>query len=51
MNRLSTDYAQLHKIYGAPTPDESRYSPAYPEQLKIKTLSRFPIVKFPTTTA
>ena len=21
------DYAQLHKIYGAPTPDESRYSP------------------------
>ncbi len=22
------DYAQLHKIYGAPTPDESRYSPA-----------------------
>lgn len=22
------DYAMLHKIYGAPTPDESRYSPA-----------------------
>src|SRR5271165_3358434 len=22
------DYAQLHKIYGTPTPDESRYSPA-----------------------
>lgn len=22
------DYAQLHKIFGAPTPDESRYSPA-----------------------
>ena len=22
------DYAQMHKIFGAPTPDESRYSPA-----------------------
>jgi IS1 family transposase len=25
---MEADYAQLHKIYGAPTPDESRYSPA-----------------------
>ena len=25
---MEANYAQLHKIYGAPTPDESRYSPA-----------------------
>jgi len=24
----NVDYAQLHKLYGAPTPDHSRYSPA-----------------------
>ena len=24
----NVDYAMLHKLYGAPTPDESRYSPA-----------------------
>ncbi len=32
------DYAQLHKIYGAPTPDESRYSPATCIGCETKTL-------------
>ena len=32
------DYAQLHKIYGAPTPDESRYSPATCIGCEMKTV-------------
>lgn len=36
------DYAQLHKIYGAPTPDESRYSPATCIACDMKTVSGNP---------
>jgi hypothetical protein len=32
------DYAQMHKIYGAPTPDESRYSPATCIGCEMKTV-------------
>ena len=36
------DYAQLHKIYGAPTPDESRYSPATCIGCEMKTVMGYP---------
>lgn len=36
------DYAMLHKIYGAPTPDESRYSPATCIGCDMKTVSGDP---------
>ncbi|MCI0356678.1 MAG: IS1 family transposase [Acidobacteria bacterium] len=36
------DYAMLHKIYGAPTPDESRYSPATCIGCDLKVVSGDP---------
>ena len=43
------DYAQLHKIYGAPTPDESRYSPATCIGCDMKTVIGDPDPKHVTT--
>lgn len=39
---VDCDYAQLHKIYGAPTPDESRYSPATCIGCDMKTVQGDP---------
>jgi IS1 family transposase len=43
------DYAQLHKIYGAATPDESRYSPATCIGCEMKTVSGDPDPKYVST--
>lgn len=43
------DYAQLHKIYGASTPDESRYSPATCIGCDMKTVSGTPDPKHVST--
>lgn len=43
------DYAQLHKIYGAPTPDESRYSPATCIGCEMKTVTGDPDPKHVST--
>jgi IS1 family transposase len=43
------DYAQLHKIYGAPTPDESRYSPATCIGCEMKTVTGNPDPKHVST--
>ena len=43
------DYAQLHKIYGAPTPDESRYSPATCIGCDMKTVMGDPDPKHVST--
>ena len=43
------DYAQLHKIYGAPTPDESRYSPATCIGCEMKTVIGDPDPKHVST--
>jgi IS1 family transposase len=43
------DYAQLHKIYGAPTPDESRYSPATCIGADMKVVSGNPDPKHVST--
>lgn len=43
------DYAQLHKIYGAPTPDESRYSPAACIGSDMKTVIGTPDPKHVST--
>jgi hypothetical protein len=39
---MEADYAQLHKIYGASTPDESRYSPATLHRLRYENGQRRP---------
>ena len=43
------DYAMLHKIYGAPTPDESRYSPATCIGCDMKTVMGDPDPKHVST--
>jgi IS1 family transposase len=43
------DYAQLHKIYGAATPDESRYSPATCIGADMKVVSGDPDPKHVST--
>jgi len=43
------DYAQLHKVYGAPTPDESRYSPATCIGCDMKTVMGDPDPKHVST--
>lgn len=43
------DYAQLHKIYGAPTPDESRYSPVTCIGCDMKTVTGDPDPKHVST--
>ena len=43
------DYAQLHKIYGAPTPDESRYTPATCIGCEMKTVTGDPDPKHVST--
>jgi IS1 family transposase len=43
------DYAQLHKIYGAPLPDASRYSPATCIGCDMKTVSGDPDPKHVST--
>jgi IS1 family transposase len=43
------DYAQLHKIYGASTPDESRYSPATCIGCDMKTVMGDPDPKHVST--
>lgn len=43
------DYAMMHKIYGAPTPDESRYSPATCIGCDIKVVSGDPDPKHVST--
>jgi IS1 family transposase len=43
------DYAQMHKIYGAPTPDESRYSPATCIGCEMKTVMADPDPKHVST--
>jgi IS1 family transposase len=43
------DYAQLHKIYGASTPDESRYSPATCIGCEMKTVMGDPDPKHVST--
>src|ERR1019366_7488286 len=43
------DYAQLHKIYGAPTSDESRYSPATCIGCEMKTVMGDPDPKHVST--
>jgi IS1 family transposase len=43
------DYAMLHKIYGAPTPDESRYSPATCIGCDMKVVSGDPDPKHVST--
>jgi IS1 family transposase len=43
------DYAQLHKIYSAPTPDESRYSPATCIGCEMKTVMGDPDPKHVST--
>lgn len=44
-----TDYAMLHKIYGVPTPDESRYSPATCIGCDLKVVSGDPDPKHVST--
>ena len=44
------DYAMLHKIYGAPTPDESRYSPATCIGCDMKVVTGDPDPKHVSTT-
>jgi IS1 family transposase len=44
-----TDYAMLHKIYGASTPDESRYSPATCIGCDMKVVSGDPDPKHVST--
>jgi IS1 family transposase len=46
---IDVDYAQLHKIYGAPTPDESRYSPATCIGCDMKTVMGDPDPKHVST--
>jgi IS1 family transposase len=46
---MEVDYAQLHKIYGAPTPDESRYSPATCIGCEMKTVLGDPDPKHVST--
>src|SRR5271167_3392730 len=46
---MEVDYAQLHKIYGAPTPDESRYSPATCIGCDMKTVMGDPDPKHVST--
>lgn len=43
------DYAQLYKIHGAPTPDESRYSPATCIACDMKTVMGDPDPKHVST--
>ena len=43
------DYAQLHKLYGAATPDESRYSPATCIGCDMKVVSGDPDPKHVST--
>jgi len=43
------DYAQLHKIYGAATPDESRYSPATCIGCDMKTVMGDPDPQYVST--
>jgi IS1 family transposase len=43
------DYAQLHKVYGAPTPDESRYTPATCIGCDMKVVSGDPDPKHVST--
>src|ERR1019366_10394494 len=43
------DYAQLHKIFGAPTPDASRYSPATCIGCDMKTVTGNPDPKHVST--
>ena len=43
------DYAQLHKIYGASTPDESRYSPATCIGCDMKTVMGDPDPEYVST--
>jgi len=47
--RAEVDYAQLHKIYGAPTPDESRYTPATCIGCDMKTVTGNPDPKHVST--
>ena len=55
MNRISSskvadaDYAMLHKVYGASTPDESRYSPATCIGCDMKVVSGDPDPKHVST--
>lgn len=46
---MEVDYAQLHKIYGAPNPDESRYSPATCIGCDMKTVNGDPDPKHVST--
>ncbi len=46
---IDVDYAQMHKIYGAPTPDESRYSPATCIGCEMKTVMGDPDPKYVST--
>lgn len=46
---MEVDYAQLHKIFGAPTPDESRYSPATCIGCDMKTVMGNPDPKHVST--
>jgi IS1 family transposase len=43
------DYAMLHKLYGAPTPDESRYSPATCIGCDMKVVTGDPDPKYVST--
>src|SRR6266704_4585289 len=45
----NVDYAMLHKLYGAPTPDESRYSPATCIGCDMKVVSGNPDPKHVST--
>lgn len=46
---MDVDYAMLHKIYRAPTPDESRYSPATCIGCDMKTVAGDPDPKHVST--
>ena len=46
---MEVDYAQLHKIFGAATPDEARYSPATCIGCDMKTVSGNPDPKHVST--
>jgi hypothetical protein len=46
---MEVDYAMLHKIYGAATPDESRYSPATCIGCDMKTVAGDPDPKHVST--
>jgi hypothetical protein len=43
------DYAQLHKTYGTPTPDESRYSPRNVHRLRDESVIGDPDPKHVST--